>query len=276
MEMKGFTGFLYRISEWVMRFFVINLLWALCSFPSSPLMILLFLYLPWENTADMYYMFTLWGVLTPITFFPATTAMFTVVRKWQMGDTDVPLFKTFFRGFISNYKQSLLGGLIYVLLIGLLAVNVYFYTYIVNDSMLSALAFLFIGLIVVAFISLFHFFSILAHLHMGTIRIVLNALMMTIGRPFTSFFLVTSNFFVLYMSYFVFSFLVPFFMGTIMAFLSFFYFHQAFTRMQEKVFKKDGVTPPSKQSGNDDEEETDGRTGPIDEPTYFHLKNKDE
>lgn len=275
MEMKGFTGLLYRISEWIMRFFVINLLWALCSLPSSPLLLLLFLYMPWENPADMYNMFIYWGILTPITFFPATTAMFSVVRKWQIGDTDVPLFKTYFRSYIDNYKQSFLGGIIYVLLIGLLSLNVYFYTYIMDDSALSALSFLFIGLIVVAFISLFNFFSILSHLHMGTIRVVINAMMMTIGRPFTSILLVTSNFFVLYMSFFVLTFLVPFFMGTIMTFLSFFYFHQAFTRMQEKVFSKEGIPIERKKREPEDEEEEEGSRTFTQEPTYFHLKNKD-
>src|SRR5690625_4029009 len=150
MEMKGLTGLIYRVSEWIMRVFVINVLWVLCSFPSSPLMILLFNHMPWENAADMYYMYVLWGLLTPITFFPATTAVFTVVRRWQMGDTDVPLFSTYFRGFKDNFKQSFFGGLLYVILIGLLAINIYFYSFVLDESILSALSFLFIAFIVVA------------------------------------------------------------------------------------------------------------------------------
>src|SRR5690625_2834987 len=147
MEMRGFTGLIYRISEWITRIFVTNLLWVICSFPSSPLMILLFLHLPWENVGsltDMYNMIILWGLLTPITFFPATSAVFATVRKWQMGDTDAPIFKTFFVAFKDNYKQSFLGGILYVVLIGLLAVNIYFYTSVMSDSMLTALSYFFV------------------------------------------------------------------------------------------------------------------------------------
>ncbi|KAF4325352.1 hypothetical protein G195_000973 [Phytophthora kernoviae 00238/432] len=36
------------------------------------------------------------AIVAPLTLFPATSALFTVVRKWNMGDTDVPIFRTFF------------------------------------------------------------------------------------------------------------------------------------------------------------------------------------
>lgn len=53
------------------------------------------------------------AVLAPLTLFPATSAMFTVVRKWVMGDTDTGVFRTFFKGYKENYKQSLIGGIFY-------------------------------------------------------------------------------------------------------------------------------------------------------------------
>ena len=40
--------------------------------------------------------------------------MFTVARKWVMGEMDVPLFHTFFRDYKENYVQSMIGGIIYI------------------------------------------------------------------------------------------------------------------------------------------------------------------
>ncbi|MEJ1715142.1 YesL family protein, partial [Escherichia coli] len=56
------------------------------------------------------------GILAPFTLFPAISALFNVVRKWVMGDSDVPILRTFFKGYKDNYKQSMIGGIFYTLL----------------------------------------------------------------------------------------------------------------------------------------------------------------
>jgi uncharacterized membrane protein YesL len=84
MEMKGLTGGFYKLCDWIMKLAFINILW---------------------------FFFTLCG-LAVFGFFPATIAMFVIVRKMLMGDFDVPIFKTFWESFKKDFVKSNLLGLI--------------------------------------------------------------------------------------------------------------------------------------------------------------------
>jgi len=79
---------LYRGTEWVMRFAWVQVLWVSFSFLG----------------------FILLG------FFPSTIAMFTVIRKWVMGQDDIPILKTFWTTFKAEWKKSnLFGGILLVI-----------------------------------------------------------------------------------------------------------------------------------------------------------------
>jgi uncharacterized membrane protein YesL len=80
-------GKLFTICEWVMRFAYVNVLWMLFSIAG----LLIF------------------GIM------PASIALFTIVRKWQMNDTEIPVWKTF----VTVYRQELkksngIGVLLYI------------------------------------------------------------------------------------------------------------------------------------------------------------------
>ncbi len=124
MEFRGVMGGFYRISEWIMRLSVINLLWIFCAIPFFFLGILLL-----NSTTEqmVYQTLFLMAVVSPFTLFPSTAAMFSVARKWVTGDEDVPLFKTFFRGYKSNFVQAMIGGFIYLLFGAILYANFQFY-----------------------------------------------------------------------------------------------------------------------------------------------------
>src|SRR5690625_1995366 len=63
----GLSGRLYRICEVITKFAYVNILW---------------------------FVFTLLSLII-FGFMPATVALFSVTRKWVMGDMDVPVFSTF-------------------------------------------------------------------------------------------------------------------------------------------------------------------------------------
>lgn len=228
MEMKGLMGGFYRISEWIMRLSVTNLLWVLCSIP--------FFYLLLVGLISGVEMFQqsllLIAIVSPFTLFPATAAMFTVARKWVSGEGDVPLLKTFFRGYKENYVQSMLGGILYVVIAVILIVNYRFY--LTQSGSLKMLSVLFITFGVIILASLFNFFSILVHLHMKTLQIIKNALLITIGNPIASVSLIVCNGIIIYISVAKFTFLIPFFMGSLMAAFSFWMFYRSFSRLQQK------------------------------------------
>ncbi|WP_127585147.1 YesL family protein [Paenibacillus koleovorans] len=235
MEFRGIMGGFYRISEWIMRLSVINVLWVICSFPFFYLVLAGLIAIS-ENPDVWVQSLTLLAIVSPFTLFPATAAVFTVARKWVTGDTDVSLFKTYFRGYKENYLQAMLGGIFYILLTVIVIVNYKFY--LEQSNTLSLLSVLFIILLVILGASMFHFFSLMVHFHMKLFQLLKNAILITIGNPLITIMLIVSNGAVAYVSFTKFTFLIPFFMGSIMATLSFFWFNRIFDKIKTRTEKE--------------------------------------
>lgn len=84
MELKGFIGTLYKLGDWVIRLVYVNILWVL--------------------------FIGVGGIILGL--MPSTTALFSVMHKWMKGETDLPIFKTYWRSFKSEFKMSNLLGLL--------------------------------------------------------------------------------------------------------------------------------------------------------------------
>lgn len=158
-----------------------NLLWLVCSLPFLFFAFVAFL-MPGAD-AD-FTRLNLWimAILAPFTFFPATSALFSVVRKWVMGEADVSIIKTYFKGYKENYKQSMLGGIFYTLLTVIMVVDYEMYMKQFNNLQ-------FIGIVILVFlvlllVSLFHFFSMVAHYYLKVTQLIKNAILLTILKPF--------------------------------------------------------------------------------------------
>lgn len=238
MEMNGLMGGLYRVAEWIMRLAVINVLWIFCSIPFIFLIFNQLLTTSVETgmALESIYDLIFWMlpplIIAPFCFFPASAALCTVARKWVMGDEDVPLFKTFFRGFKSNYKQSMLGGLFFSFILIVLLINVQFYSE--KGSYISVVSYLFIVMVLLLVVAVMNYLSMLTHFEMKTRTLIKNSILFTIGRPLTSLMLLVGNSVILYVSFFKFTFLVPFFMGSLMGAFSFWSFYKVLQKIQEK------------------------------------------
>lgn len=237
MEPRGLMGGFYRISEWIMRLSVINLLWILCSIPFVFVAATLFLSTGMEMTeqealSQVYTSLILMAIIAPFTLFPATAAMFAVARKWVTGEVDVALFKTYFRSYKENYKQSMIGGIVYTLLFAVMIVD-----FIVYREQLNILSYIFIAFLVLLGVSLFNFFSMLVHYHMKTFQLLKNSILITIGKPFRSLSTAIMCGLVVYISVFHFTFLIPFFMGSIIAYLAYWNFNIIYSKLQEQAEK---------------------------------------
>jgi uncharacterized membrane protein YesL len=232
MEMRGLMGGLYKVSEWIMRLSGTNLLWFIFSLPFFFMLVPMLV--PVQGGADpkdvLIQMAVLAAIVAPFTLFPATTAMFSVVRKWIMGEADVPIIKTYWKGYRENYKQSMFGGFLYAILGVVLIINYSFYAK--QTGTLNLLSILFIVFMVVVLASLLYFFSLLSHLHMKTLQILKNALVLTIGNPIGTVVMIVGNLGILYISFFHYTFLIPFFMGSLCATVTFFMFHKTFLTIQ--------------------------------------------
>ncbi|UKS24033.1 DUF624 domain-containing protein [Paenibacillus sp. HWE-109] len=274
MEFRGVMGGLYRISEWIMRLSVINLLWLICSIP---VFFFAFMGLVSPSPDALKSMLPILAILAPFTLFPATSAMFAVARKWVTGEEDVPLLKTFFRSYKENYLQSMVGGIFFVIIFVVIAVNYFFY--LKQGSSLRVLAILFIAFTVIIIISLFNFFSIMVHLHMKIFQILKNSILITIGNPINSIVLLICNGVIFYICLTKFNFfLVVFFMGSIMATFSFWQFNRSFTKLQTKQQaleeKEQQRLAEAEAEAEKEKEQSDSDNG--DEPIEISLHKKDE
>lgn len=238
MEPRGVMGGIYRITEWIMRLSVINLLWILCGIPFFLFFFMSFISLLNGGVAEgemLGFVQTtglILAVMAPFTVFPSTAAMFTVARKWVTGEADVPLFKTFFKGYKDNFKQSMLGGIIYTVLIVVLIVDYYFFIGSDSGRILSGI---FIGLIVLALVSLLNYFSMLVHYHMKTLQLIKNSLLITIGKPLRSITTAILVAFVLYLSFTQFTWLLLFFTGSLVATVSYWNFNLIYMKLQQQM-----------------------------------------
>jgi uncharacterized membrane protein YesL len=248
MEMRGMMGGFYKLSEWVMRLSVTNVFWLLVAIP--------FWILMWFriNVSGIYEpdvvdnmrqtLNTLLMIVAPFTIFPATAGMFSVARKWVLGDVDVPLFKTFFVNYKQNFVQAMLGGILYMLLFFIIYVDIEYFN---RSDNFGAVTIIFVVLRVILGISLLHFFSLLSHFHMKFLQLFKNALVLTIGRPIRTIIAAIGALVVTYFSI-RFTFLIPFFMGSLIAIYTFFNFN---ITLQKMMTLKESLEDSETESDSD-------------------------
>jgi uncharacterized membrane protein YesL len=90
MRSNGAVGYFYVVCEWIMRLAYVNLLWIVFSLAG----------------------FIVLGVS------PASVSLFTIVRKWLMKETDLPIFQTFLQTYKKEFIKANKLGLI-MLVMGL-------------------------------------------------------------------------------------------------------------------------------------------------------------
>jgi len=152
MELDGMTGRFFRICEIISKLAYLNILWIF---------------------------FTILG-LGIFGFIPATVALFAIVRKWVMRDTDVPIFTTFWKIFRQEFlKSSMLGGSL--LLIGyILYID---FLYLPSDGLFALVRF---GLMVVALlyiIVLLYIFPLFVHYEWKNRLYIKYALVLGASHP---------------------------------------------------------------------------------------------
>ncbi|WP_226530021.1 YesL family protein [Metabacillus niabensis] len=87
---------------------------------------------------------------------PATLALYTVIRQWIRGNSDIPIFLTFWKAYRSSFKEASVIGMIYLVIGWILYVDLLY----VQSFYLRALV-IFVSFIYV--VSLCYVFPIMAH-----------------------------------------------------------------------------------------------------------------
>ncbi|OMD85290.1 MULTISPECIES: YesL family protein [Paenibacillus] len=272
MEFKGAMGGLYRVTEWISRIAGSNILWALCSAPFLFFGVLKMIMLGTGAGGANEQITLNWamGILAPFTVFPASAALFTVVRKWVMGNTDVGTFRTFFQGYKENYVKSMLGGVIYTLMFVVMYVDVTVYmTQMPNFRIVGILM---LVLMILLSVSMFNFFSIVVHYQMGFKQVMTNSILLTIARPIRVFSTLIAAAVLVYIGlrypalYFI---CIP----TLIAMAAFFNFYATYNKLQLQVEKKklkeqeeaEAAALNNREDEYDDDDDDDDYEDEIDE-----------
>lgn len=141
---------LIQAAETVINFLLLNLLWLVASLPI-------------------------------VTAYPATAALFSVVRGWQRQE-DSAIVATFFRAFRENLKQSLLVGIAWTLLGVVLLVDLVaarrMPTVLSLPLSLAAVA---LGLLYL--LTSLYIFPVMVNFHTTSLGIVRNAFILAMSQP---------------------------------------------------------------------------------------------
>lgn len=153
------TSKIYNILEWITKFAYVNLLW---------------------------FIFTLVGGVI-LGFYPATIAMFSMVRDWLRGKSDLPVLKNFWSYYKLDFlKSNLLGVFINVLLI-FIAADIFYIT--LNEQLAWTHIPLFAFILIVVLFLLFIFPSF-AHYDLKVIPLIKNTFLIMIISPVHSFLMI--------------------------------------------------------------------------------------
>lgn len=152
----------FAATEWITRFAYINLLWMA---------------------------FTLLGLVV-FGFFPATISMFAIIRKWLMGETDIPVFQTFWESYKSDFFRSNGLGLIIVIVAGLIVLDLAFMRNagggFINIIQIPIYLFMF-----AAVMTIFYLFPVYVHYELKMTQMIKNSFLMMLINPIENLVMIT-------------------------------------------------------------------------------------
>lgn len=213
MQSTSVFGGIFKVLDWFTRFSLANLLWVLFNLPIS------FLLLTIAITDDRGFILSTWilvAILTPFLFFPATTALYGVVRQWVLNENDISIIPTFWKNYRENYLKSMAGGLILTPIWVIGVVDTFFF---IKKSF--ALSVVLVIILWFLFILTTYFFAVIVHHDIKLLKGLKQAFLFIIINPINSLFIGLINIVILYMCIMKFTFLIPFLMGSAIAFLAF-------------------------------------------------------
>lgn len=187
--MEGFVRGFYSISEWIMKLAYVNILWI---------------------------SFSILGIVI-FGFFPATIAMFAVVRKWVLKEPDIPVFKTFWATYKTEFLKSNLLGMVIVAF----SLFLYFNLNIVQATTLPVFKLLYIPNVIVLMIfllTLLYVMPVFVHFDVSLGKVMKNALFLMVVNPKATFCMMTLIGFLCFILLKLPG-LIPFFSGSVIAYL---------------------------------------------------------
>jgi uncharacterized membrane protein YesL len=144
----------HSATEWIAKFAYINLLWI---------------------------GFSLVGLVV-LGLFPATISMFTVIRKWILGEGDIPILRTFWTTYKSEFLRSNGLGLLIAIVSGIIVLDLVFMKNLGNGftNAIQIPLYMFMFAVVM---TTFYLFPIYVHYELKLIQMIKNSFFMMLINP---------------------------------------------------------------------------------------------
>jgi uncharacterized membrane protein YesL len=143
---------LYTLTEWITRFAYVNLLWI---------------------------GFSLLGLVV-LGISPATLAMFTIIRKWLMGESETPIFQTFWNSYKKEFLKGNGLGIVIALFAYIILIDL---SYIKLDTIIQIPLYLIVFAIVM---TILYIFPVYVHYNVTFFQLFKNAFFIMIVNPLAS------------------------------------------------------------------------------------------
>ncbi|WP_033541531.1 YesL family protein [Planococcus sp. CAU13] len=230
LELKGISGVFYTMSEWIMRLSGINLLWFVLSLPFFAL----FVTVEIDSSAGLAFFGIAAWIFSTFLFFPATAAVFSVVRDWVVEEDYSSILKKYFSHLKADYKANIKAGAAFSL-IWLAWYYGFFYFYTEKSS--GIIFSLLIG--AALFIFSVNFLSINSHYHMSGTAKMKNAFFLSAGRPVMGLFIAFCSGVLVWLSVTQLLWLFPLLTCSMTAFLAFSAFYRTARKLEHKTIPDD-------------------------------------
>lgn len=214
MEKKSFMS---KVGLFVKRFAGTNFIWFIMNLP---IVVLGFLLVTIEGLPEINIYLILIIVLAPFVLFPATAGMFGVVRKFIMGE-DIEIGPTFFTNYRDNFARSVAGGILFTFCWVLFG-----YLYL----LLADVAYIFVIIsaiiAIVLFMFMLNYISMTVHMETPFVQALKNAFLFTISGNVLTIGVGLISAAILYVNFNIAPILIPFFSGSLIAYLAFWMFYK--------------------------------------------------
>lgn len=225
MMLTGRLESLYNIFDWLMKFMTTNIIWVLFNFPIAYAI----LSMVFAKTQEEVYLLAITILaLFPFVFFPATTAMFGVVREWVMKREKKGFIRAYWNFYKENYIRSLLGGVFFTITWVVWLLNYHLAAVEIGSGLFYF--FIAITIFIVAFTS--YFFADTVHFEVSIIYSIRKALFMAIFHLPYTIAAAGAVSILLYIIYQIHPLFLVLFSGPAIAYVYFFAFYQIFLKAQ--------------------------------------------
>lgn len=187
MQYKGLMGLIYNISNWIMRLAYINFLWIVFSIAG----------------------------LVVFGFFPATAAMFAVIRNLIIHNDDRSIFKTFWKSYKSEFMQANIIGYFMFIVTYLLYINFMFIQAMDSGFMTTIILVIFFTFGIIFAVVFLYVFPVLVHYKLKTVETIKSAFLIGVLSPFYTLLMVSTIGAIIFGFFLVPNF-SPFFFGSVL------------------------------------------------------------